>query len=1184
MLSSHDPKWPSSTLLLSGILFVGFLFFPQTVFTQSASSQHWQNLKQDDGLISGDVQTILVDGASLWFGTDSGISRFDGEWRSYHSLSDPDLIGSTMNRQSALPAGYLPRGTVRTMLKSPWDQSIWAIIWPGSESSYLIRWDAQTDLWHFVFQLPTHVHTLQAVDRELWLGTDAGLYLYDTTTPVVTAEARPTRDNFSASLSIYDLALDDDAVWMGTTAGLWYIDDGEWGQTPTPPRAAYLKANPKWCAERPNVDLAIPNPAQISGAPALNGLQDGGVKEDNAEEISALWIDGENALWIGTPYGVARQSAINGCWTTFPTEKPTGEPARVQRIYGDGNGSVWVVTDGGGARRFVDYGQITLEYGRSVAGNLTTNFVRDVVVDLDGTVWFATPIGLFRYFDRLWFSDPSDSVASMSVADPNFHDVRDLLIADDGVLWIATGAGIRVKEGLTFSDKHFSIENSGLPVDTVLALAQDSHGDIWAGTFGGGVARYHAGKWGIPFHANQLPSPIVVDLLIDKNTLWIGTELGLASYNLLTQSLTIERELLSVNIESIAIDSISRLWVGTRDANIWTRQPDGAWSSIDRAEIGSIMGMSQLPQNVELTLSPDPTTAGAMWAAIDRVGLLYWDGARWSNGDSDGHLPTNFLWTIFTDTKTGDLWVGNEGGVTRFDGRSWETLKDSDGLRSPAIYAIAGTAEGGYWLGGRLGLSYYRPDQTAPWLRVVSTTNSTDAEQNENAVEITPGERLRLKLSYGDLQTPKEKVRIYYRQAMLSNAGHWTELQTPFEIPFEESGTYRIEFQARDQSFNYSPVVKKMVAVIPAAPKFHIPGQGEVTLTTFLTMIALSIVAFAGLGYVSFEILRDRRSAIRAMTRGYNPYVSGEPIRKDDMFFARHDLLQRIVDTLHNNSIMIHGERRIGKTTLLYQLRNRLEDVDDADYWFLPIYIDLEGTPQEKFFHFLIDEISQSAVQLVGDNAVAMQELDKLLFYDVLDEEYTDREFSRDMRRIINTLQEYGGDQYPSKRLRVILLLDEMDVISRYDHLTQQQLRRIFMREFAANLGAIVAGIQISHEWDRIESPWYNLFNEIEIEPFTHEQAIELLVEPVRDVYSYNSDALDFIVEQSMGRPFRLQQYALESVTHMLAQKRRKVKLRDAQLAHQNIQNSGVQEYQHIGLSQSDKTTQPLPDAHKIYT
>lgn len=96
-------------------------------------------------------------------------------------------------------------------------------------------------------------------------------------------------------------------------------------------------------------------------------------------------------------------------------------------------------------------------------------------------------------------------------------------------------------------------------------------------------------------------------------------------------------------------------------------------------------------------------------------------------------------------------------------------------------------------------------------------------------------------------------------------------------------------------------------------------------------------------------------------------------------------------------------------------------------------------------------------------------------------------------------------------------------------------------------------GSKFSREWGRIESPWYNLFNEIYVEPFTREQAIELLVEPVRDYYTYEPEALEFIIDQCDGRPFRIQQYGLETVSQMLAHNRRRIKLKNAELAHQKI-------------------------------
>ncbi|NJN84279.1 MAG: ATP-binding protein, partial [Caldilineaceae bacterium] len=227
-------------------------------------------------------------------------------------------------------------------------------------------------------------------------------------------------------------------------------------------------------------------------------------------------------------------------------------------------------------------------------------------------------------------------------------------------------------------------------------------------------------------------------------------------------------------------------------------------------------------------------------------------------------------------------------------------------------------------------------------------------------------------------------------------------------------------------------------------------------------MVILGLLALGGAGYVSLEIIQNRRRSMDALNRGYNPYVSGEPVRREEMFFGRHGLVQRIVDTLHNNSIMIHGERRIGKTTLLFQLASVLREVNDDHYWFVPIYVDLEGTAQEHFFHSLIEEIADGTLELPDLPPESRPPIESLRYQTIEDGAYTDRDFNRDLRDVIDVLQSYGESHYPGKQLRLILLLDEMDVMSQYDHLIQQQLRRIFMREFSATLGAVVAGIQIS--------------------------------------------------------------------------------------------------------------------------
>ncbi|NIN70244.1 MAG: response regulator, partial [Anaerolineae bacterium] len=103
--------------------------------------------------------------------------------------------------------------------------------------------------------------------------------------------------------------------------------------------------------------------------------------------------------------------------------------------------------------------------------------------------------------------------------------------------------------------------------------------------------------------------------------------------------------------------------------------------------------------------------------------------------------------------------------------------------------------------------------------------------------------------------------------------------------------------------------------------------------------------------------MKSRFISITAVERKFNPYVVGMPVRELDLFFGRDEQLRTIVNTLHGNSIMIHGPRRIGKTSLLYQLADRLRATSDPDYAFIPALIDLEGTAQEEFFHTLMEEI-----------------------------------------------------------------------------------------------------------------------------------------------------------------------------------------------------------------------------------
>jgi hypothetical protein len=553
-------------------------------------------------------------------------------------------------------------------------------------------------------------------------------------------------------------------------------------------------------------------------------------------------------------------------------------------------------------------------------------------------------------------------------------------------------------------------------------------------------------------------------------------------------------------------------------------------------------------------LAPDPTTPGGMWAILLHEGLAHWDGKQWRQDHYAKQLPSTLLWTAYTDPGDGSLWIGSEAGVSRFDGVTWGALSAQDGLQSPVIYAIARGADGGYWLGGRSGLSYFLPDTTPPQLAIGKLSDAVRVSADGSHV-VTLNQELFIDVHAGDLQTTAAKLTIWHRLKGPAGTGEWQPVERGFvPLRFSKPGDYSVEFLARDQSFNYSEVAALALTAVAPPVEVAVPVLGRVETGVFRALVALGSVALLGASYITFEVLSTRRRGLAAVARSYNPYISGEPVRRDDMFFGRRDLVQRIVDTLHNNSIMIYGERRIGKTTLLHQLGTVLREVDDAAYWFVPIFVDLEGTRQETFFHFLMEEILAGIESLPAAGQKITPPLGALRVYSIPGAQYGDRDFNRDLNKVMGVLEEYGDRREAAKQLRVILLMDEMDVMSQYDSLVQQQLRRIFMREFAATLGAVVAGIQISKDWDRVESPWFNMFNEIALIPFSREQGLELLTEPVRGYYHYEPAAVEFILERAYGRPYKIQQYGLEAVNHMLAHRRRRITLADAEAAHQRIQ------------------------------
>jgi branched-chain amino acid transport system substrate-binding protein len=111
-----------------------------------------------------------------------------------------------------------------------------------------------------------------------------------------------------------------------------------------------------------------------------------------------------------------------------------------------------------------------------------------------------------------------------------------------------------------------------------------------------------------------------------------------------------------------------------------------------------------------------------------------------------------------------------------------------------------------------------------------------------------------------------------------------------------------------------------------------------------------------------------------------NPYIAGAPVAEAKMFFGREDVFGWIERSLTgryvNHILVVHGQRRVGKTSVLKQLPNHLSER------YIPVFFDLQGrthTTLNRFLWWLSREIARTLKQ---DRDILIHRPDRSAFED----------------------------------------------------------------------------------------------------------------------------------------------------------------------------------------------------------
>ena len=1088
--SRHAARQIAPILTVCAIAAVLAISLPASSRWISASevrARHADWTQHAEGPTSNNANIVFAgQDQTIWVGTNSGLDHFDGRWRSF------------------TPNDGLPKGPIRAVA-----QTIDGTLWAGGDHGVArMHTDTPGNPWQVVgiegLTGPVFA-LLGTTDGMLWAGTDAGVATFDgaswTVVPLYQQSGLPAR--------VLALAEDSNGrIWAGGDT-LHRIDAQS--------RQAYWIDNVRFHSRIQALRVA---PAR------------------------GQWPE---TLWVGT--------AGEGLWSYTDHWRHFGMPEPGQSAEGivsnnvlaltlDSDGALWIGTNGSGVSLFNPDG-LSFFWGGKNWRTLTTrdglaaDAVASIVLDSSGTAWLATIAGVSRLDTRSW-----QKLATLD--QPTIDSATAAFVDRQGRLWFASDRlGVIVVDGNTVH--HISAERSGLPEDMVRSVLVDNIGFVWIGTARQGIVRArvmdvltaaedHLPAWQA-FGDETLGSNVLrASLAASDGSLWFGTYNGVhrfvpmpsgrgGQWTHYTTNDGLADNIVSQN--AIAEDSTGTIWVGTNTAINRLSYGSSRWTNYQ-------LGEGTTSKVLSVAASNAPNAQYPVWAGTDTGDVYALD-----TSSNEWRLIDRIGSPIYALLAPDDsyLWAGAGAGLVKLDVDSLvqRIFTREQGLNDNEVHVLARDAANGVWIGTQTGIMRHQPEQVPPTVRFVSVNGKPPAGGKVQFLSQTP---IGVAVEGSDMATPASELGYRMRIPQMG-AGWQNETDEHWTLDPLGPGHYTLEVQAVDGELNTSAIERVDLEVVPSVVA---PMLGRISVSQASVMAVSTATALTGLMGIALLTIRQRKRRRAALRRRFNPYVSGEPVTTQEMFFGRHDTLARIVDTLHENSIMIHGERRIGKTSLLLHLVEHLHTAHDSEFMFVPVYVDLEGTMDDELFSIMMEET-------IGCLPRYLPSIPALRYHQIAWTEYDHREFSRDLDSILELLA-----QTTRKTVRVVLILDEMDVMNTYQPVTQQQLRRIFMRTFAYSLGAVVAGVNISKSWDRVESPWYNLFNEVALGPLSDEAARELILEPVRGIYQIAPEAVSYIALHARGKPYLLQQHCMEAVNLMLAAGRNKITLSDARRALVDLQ------------------------------
>ncbi|MBO4316376.1 MAG: response regulator [Prevotella sp.] len=553
----------------------------------------FRNITVEDGLLANGVRNIVQDHYGfIWFGTDNGLCRYDGNnIRPFRILENGSnqFVSALMADTDGLYVGtgrgvfffhfeteqferLAPQvnATVRAFSKDQ-DGNVWISV----DGKVIFRYSPKTkSVAQYASPTVSASMTIAYADAQnrIWAigGNGEGMV----------ARLNKVKNQFepihlNTSLADYGayaiLQTKDGTIWLGTwNSGLFRIHDDSSLEQILNPMLAGVGSHIHCLYEFSPTQLLIGcddglisyNPQDLSWQ-RMTG--DGAGHSSITDRfVYSVTGDSEGGLWYGTFYGgVNYLSPVSGRFEAYSSGSGLHGNV-IARFCEDGVGRIWIASDDGGLNCFNQREGRFADFPGSAA--LSRYNIHSLCMD-GGNVWIGTysdgiiqlevATGRMRHFsfneglanpnayslfmdshNELWVGTMEDLCLYDRQTD-TFKRVKDMgaLAIDidedvDGNIWVATqGNGIFCYHPQNRTLKHYSSHEKKyvLPNDEVSCLCFDANGKLWATTVNGLYA-YDKGNDCFEEVHLEIPSNDCSGIIEDGGVLWISTAKGLIRY------------------------------------------------------------------------------------------------------------------------------------------------------------------------------------------------------------------------------------------------------------------------------------------------------------------------------------------------------------------------------------------------------------------------------------------------------------------------------------------------------------------------------------------------------------------------------------------------------------------------------------------------------------------------------